>query len=45
MFSFISGSSAAVAGKAEINTNTAVARNPFRIVKDYPKFQQPSRRD
>ena len=36
MLSFISGSSAAFAGKAEISIRMAVARNPFRIVKDYP---------
>jgi hypothetical protein len=38
MFSFISGSSAAVAGKADISIRMAVARNLFRIVEDYPKL-------
>jgi hypothetical protein len=38
MLSFIWGSSVAVAGKAEISIRMAVAKNPFRIVKDYPKL-------
>jgi hypothetical protein len=36
MLSFICGSSDAVAGTAAISIRMAVARNPFRIVKDYP---------
>jgi hypothetical protein len=36
IFNCISGSSDAVAGKAEIRMRTAVARKAFRIVEDYP---------
>ena len=45
MLSFICGSSDAVAGTAAISIRMAVARNPFRIVKDYPKLHYPSRRE